>query len=387
VRSVGDADVAAFCAQRACLSRSASDLSQALSACTTLPPGADAHVSLAARLDGYTPRALHDEVTRRGSWTLYATAFQPIRMVPSHLLPALLACDEFRRTSRVGRRKRFRDLNALVEEWEPRIVEYLAERTETAGEIEAGVLREYGRAPVSKEVAQLLFALTGRGQMAIHPSPHPAEAFSFRVVPEAARVEAAPRDDWAFLSDLALHYFRTAGPATRDDFARFAQVSFGAARLTVEDLAGTLDEVDIEGQRQAHFMLEEDGALLRARRFPPSQRVALLSDGDPEAEATKRGLARLCDPALAYWLSPAAREERGGRQRVTRPVLVGGFVEGAWHFDRRVSRVVVEFIRPPSPEVFEDAEARAERLTSLLERDSPSIHPGFRMDPRGHRPL
>ncbi len=359
MRSVGDADLAAFCAGRARLSRPASGLSEALSACTMLPPGAEAHVSLSARMDGYTPRALHEEVTLNGSWALYATAFQPIRMVPSHLLPALLACDEFRRASRLGRRKRFRELNALVEEWEPRVFEYLGDRTETAGQIEAGVLREYGRAPGSKESAQVLLTLVGRGQMAIQPSPHPAESFAFRAVPDSSRIEASPRDDWAFLSELALHFFGTAGPATRDDFAQWAQVSFGAARLTVEDLAGSLDEVDIEGQRQAHFMLEEQAALLRARRFPPSQRVALLGDGDPEAETTERGLERLCDPALAFWLSPGAKEERGGRQRVTRPVLVGGFVEGAWHWDRRVSRVVVEFIRPPSPEVSQDAEARA----------------------------
>jgi hypothetical protein len=219
-----------------------------------------------------------------------------------------------------------------------------------------------------------LHALVGRGDLRIaatdleappavaDPEEYP---WVFWKPDDRDRVEPAPRDGWTFLENLALHYFRTAGPATRDDLAWWLDISYAAARRTIEDLAGTLEEVDIAGQRQAHFMIEEHAAELRSAPRGVSRRVALLAGADPEARWSREGFLRIVDPDLAFWLAPRGKAARGGRARIGLPVFVGGNLAGAWRKSSRTGEVQVEFIKPHAEDIVEEAHRRADWLATL----------------------
>jgi hypothetical protein len=164
------------------------------------------------------------------------------------------------------------------------VLELLDNRPLAPSAIEAMLGKRRPNLPVAYELEVTLHALVGRGDLKMASAPpHPVtlrnlatDPFVFWKPEDRERIAAAPREGWAFLEDLALHYFRTAGPATRDDLAWWLNISFAAARRTIEDLAGTLEEVDIAGEKQAHFMLEEGASALRSGRLEASRRVALL---------------------------------------------------------------------------------------------------------------
>lgn len=137
-------------------------------------------------------------------------------------------------------------------------------------------------------------------------------------------------DGWSFLEELAIYFLKVAGPATRDDFAWWSGASGAAARRTIEELAGYVDEVDLEGGRKAHFMIEEDAALLRAFVAPRSDHPALLPAFDAVRFAGKAGLAALAPPRIASRVAPPARRRAGALSTAPRVALVGGAAVGTW---------------------------------------------------------
>jgi len=302
-----------------------------------------------------------------------------VRLVPASLVAALIACDAFRRESRLGRRKAAAQREEKVRRWGPRVLEWIGDRPRSVAAVGAGLKVPSQPPAAMAELELTLHALVGRGELLMAPAPPqrdrtlPEIAYAFWKPEDSDRVEAAPREGWVFLQDLALHYFQTAGPATRDDLAWWLGISFSSARHTIEDLAGTLEEVDIAGHKQAHFMLEEAAAALRSGPVDSSRRVALLPKLDPEACWSREGWPRVVDPDLGFWLSTRGKTARGERPRVVQPVLVGGELAGGWRWDSRARRVELDFIRPQREEVEEEALGHRERLATLLDREIPAL--------------
>lgn len=191
----------------------------------------------------------------------------------------------------------------------------------------------------------------------------------YRLPTGPGRLRPSTPTDYGFLSELASYYFRVCGPATRDDFALWAGVSRAAARKTLEDLAGVLDEVDIEGERQAHFMMEEDAAEMRARPKPTTTRAVLLPWADPAMTSFARGFASMADARAGARLRLVPRRSREGLGRVAQPVLVGGTIVGSWDRSPKTRRIEVTLVRELGPDAQAAVETEAQRLDRFLEED------------------
>jgi len=176
----------------------------------------------------------------------------------------------------------------------------------------------------------------------------------------------APRTDYRFLEDAALYYYRFAGPATRDDFLWWGSLSRSAARHTIEDLAVVLEEVDLQDERSAQFMLEEDAAELREDRFVETSRVALLPPVDPVQFATRRGFGALCEPRVAARILGQGRPGLRDSTAAVRPLLVGGSVLGTWLWNARDGQVEFHLAREVEDETTDEVRRAAASLAEFL---------------------
>jgi hypothetical protein len=183
---------------------------------------------------------------------------------------------------------------------------------------------------------------------------------TFALPAAGERVPAASTEGFGFLEEVAELFFRAAGPATRDDFLWWAGLSRAAARHTIEDMAGLLEEVDIEGERKAHFMLEEDGAELQRDRAARVLRPALLPALDPAGSGGRAGLATLCEPRLRPTLAP------GGRTKPRRLALLGGSAVGTWSAFDQALQTELQVAKALSPDAERALRDEADRVAAFV---------------------
>jgi hypothetical protein len=160
------------------------------------------------------------------------------------------------------------------------------------------------------------------------------------------------------LLEVARRYWRTFGPATRDDFARWWGVEVKDIRPTYERLLPELEEVSVAGKKA--WALRETVEAIEA--MPDARLIRLLPGFDPyvvSVNATHRPQIML--PAFhdkisrkGAWISPV--------------VLVDGRTAGVWQHEVKKGRLLVrvEPFEAFTPEIEQGIEAEAQRLGAFL---------------------
>jgi hypothetical protein len=160
------------------------------------------------------------------------------------------------------------------------------------------------------------------------------------------------------LLEVARRYWRTFGPATRDDFARWWGVEVKDIRPAYDRLLPELAEVSIEGKKAWALAGTVEG--LRAMRDP--QMVRLLPGFDPyvvSVNATHR----------PYIMLPAFRDKISRKGAWISPVvLVDGRTAGVWQHEIKRGRLLVrvEPFETFTPQIEQGVEAEAQRLGEFL---------------------
>jgi len=158
---------------------------------------------------------------------------------------------------------------------------------------------------------------------------------------------------------LLRRYLRAFGPATQQDFQRWAEIPMADVRAMWDAAEGDLIEVRVDGL--TGWILEED--LPSLRRQGASRSVVRLLPSFDTYLLGHREKGHLVDRAhykrvyrKAGWLSPA--------------VLVDGRVAGVWEMDRRANRagIRVEPFTRLSRGVREGIESEADDIGRFLER-------------------
>ncbi len=186
------------------------------------------------------------------------------------------------------------------------------------------------------------------------------ESFVYALPPEPlppppSRAEA--------LSHLASLYFGAFGPAPAGAFAFWADASMTEARAAMAD--ARLAPVEVEGEKEPHYLPAERVDLLLAFAPPLPGRVAFVPFRDPLI-GHDRDLRSLLPAAhrevrLADWrgrLVPA-----GGGSAVHQHFLVqGGLITGVWEFDAQEKRVRFQTFDPLPTRVHHTLEEAAAEL-------------------------
>lgn len=382
VHGLDPADVRRWRARRWFLSSPAPDVQTAVAANPPFDFSRAAYLSLFARVDRFDPEDLHRMVFDEGALRPAVLWRVGRLLVPFEVLPALFAAQEFSWGARGRRRRLDGHLNEQAERLAGPLAAALKEGPRPEGELVASI--ERARAPGDGAPTAVLDRLVGRGDLEM-VRPVRSLAFDqvfYRRPSGPGRLRPTGLTDYAFLSALAGYYFRVCGPATRDDFALWSGVSLAAARKTLEDLAGILDEVDIEGERQAHFMLEEDAEELRGRAKPSTTRAVFLPSHDPAMTSFASGFAPMADARTAARLRLIPRRSREGLGRVNQPVLVGGRVVGSWDWSPKTRRVEVALVRELGPDAQAAVEGEAKRLDGFLEGELRRLPTSSAPEPR-----
>lgn len=294
----------------------------------TLPPlsaGPSAYFSLWARV---RPRPDPEHVeglvaAREALVPHFANGLGDVLLPPDIVAPLAAArLYRVRRDTRRSRRRRQRE-QALQATAEP-VVGTLSRSPAPLAE-----LVPRGRAGAKAKAA--LDEMCARGR--VRKSPEGAaldRRFRLALSPEVESAAERLLGGWTFLEDLALYYLKVAGPATRDDFAWWSGASGAAARRTIEELVGLVDEIDLEGGDQAHFMLEEDAAKLRRFVAVPSKHAALLPSLDPVRYAWSEGFASLASARVSPRVEARKRRRSGAIVAEEGVLTVGGSTVGSW---------------------------------------------------------
>jgi len=290
-------------------------------------------------------------------------------LVPPDWIAPLEALHRFRAGSGARRSKVWRRREAAYAEFSPRVAAVLTAAPQTLSQIEERAVLDPAAVPSSGGLGELLADMAGRGDavMGLSGGSLGAAELTFASIDSHDHIPPASSTSYEFLVDLALPYFRAAGPATRDDFVWWASISYSSARHTIEDLAGLLEEVDIEGERKAHFLAEDDAADLRRRPLISSSRAALLPALDPLRMATEAGFGALCDPRLAPKAAGPGRRGAGGLAGGARPALLGGAVVGRWEWNAKERRADTVLFKELDGGQQDEIGAAARRLESLME--------------------
>ncbi len=352
MRGVPEESVRRWRAQRWRLSGPAADVREAVDSVLPMQSDPAAYLSVFARAEGFEPRSLDRLVFEDRSLRIFPLHRSGPSLVPFEALPALLALHRFaagsqRRRSSVARRTQ-RALEQAASQ--------LRAGLTTTPQSWAGLREDYGEGAL-----RALHWMAQSGEVVIGRDPPSLFGQPTFAAPRASdRVPAAAAEGFGFLEDVAKLYFRSAAPASRDDFLWWAGLSRSAARHTIEDLAGLLEELDIEGERKAHFMLEEDGADLRRDRAARTLRAALLPPTDPAGTGSPAGFAPLCEPRLRPTLAP------GGRTKPRPLALLGGTAVGSWSgFDKEL-RIEVQNAKALVPESEEALQREAQRVSAWV---------------------
>jgi Winged helix DNA-binding domain len=165
--------------------------------------------------------------------------------------------------------------------------------------------------------------------------------------PQGSRITLARPDQWIdgwrriddeaeALREVCRRFLRTYGPARPSDFsAWFSSASFKAAeaRVLFDELAGDLEEIDVEGRRC--FVLAGD------RSFPaPTTEVRLLPEYDVYVMGS-RERDQLVPPPVRDLIAGHGRGRYEGPAGV-RLVLVDGVAAGLWERRKRGRRLELQ---------------------------------------------
>jgi winged helix DNA-binding protein len=165
--------------------------------------------------------------------------------------------------------------------------------------------------------------------------------------PQGSRITLARPDQWIdgwrriddeaeALREVCRRFLRTYGPARPSDFsAWFSSASFKAAeaRVLFDELAGDLEEIDVEGRRC--FVLAGD------RSFPaPTTEVRLLPEYDVYVMGS-RERDQLVPPPVRELIAAHGRGRYEGPAGV-RLVIVDGIAAGLWERRKRGRRLELQ---------------------------------------------
>jgi hypothetical protein len=369
VHGVAAADVRRWRAHRSYLTRAADNVATAAAAIPPLSASASAYLSMAARVDRFRTQALDELVLVDRALRPYPLWRMGPLLVPPDWIAPLEALHRFRAGSGARRSRVWRRREAAYADLSPRVKEALTAAPQTVAQLEEQVVLDSQAALASGGLGEWLADMAGRGDavMGLSGTSLAAAEATFASTDSQDYIPPAAASSYEFLVDLALPYFRAAGPATRDDFVWWASISYSSARHTIEDLAGLLEEVDIEGERKAHFLTEDDGADLRRRPMISSSRAALLPALDPVRMATEAGFAALCDPRLVPRAAPPGRRGPNGPTGGTRPLLVGGAVLGRWEWNAKERRVETTLFKEMDERQQGEIGTAAQLLAELME--------------------
>ena len=360
-------------AQRWFLAGQAQSLDEATASLPPLAAGPGAYLSLFARVKGFRARTLERALLKGGFLCVMPIFGLGDVLVAPPIAPLYAATRGFIARRNARRTKRWRALEDQFGEQSAALHGVLSGAPAAAGEL--------SRAPTA---IAALDEMARRGQALKVPGDQRLDGrFSYGKPPRELAGASLQVEGYAFLEDLALEFFRFAGPATRDDFSWWSGVSPPAGRHSIEDLSGLIGEIDIEGERKAFFMREEDAADLRQGHGVETSRVCLLPSMDCARFALRSGFAALCDERMAARYVPAARRARGSLAGGPRFLTFGGRIGGKWE-PAGPDRIEVEAIRPRS---IDEGFASTQAGTDLLEFLRSEIPWALSPDQRGRSAL
>ncbi len=139
-----------------------------------------------------------------------------------------------------------------------------------------------------------------------------------------------------------------------------------------------MDEVDIQGGRQAHFMIEEQAAGLRRFLDLPSRHAALLPAFDAARFTRPAGLGSIAGPRAAARIAPPARRRAGAITRAPRVAVVGGSPAATWDWSADAG-VTLDPVGAPPNHALEAIRREAKEITRFVQGQMPGTGapPGF----------
>jgi hypothetical protein len=171
-------------------------------------------------------------------------------------------------------------------------------------------------------------------------------ALSKKVVPDVRLRPVGPAET---ARKLALLYFAAAGPATLEDFAWWADIPPEEARTAVDALGGELSPVRIAGERAPSFV--PTASLERLLSPGPAVEVTtLLLPHRDNLFGMRRGASCAVRPEhvkypILDWRGGTTPAGVAGAAHHA-PVVLSGFVMGAWAFDPKKGAIQWETFEP-----------------------------------------
>jgi DNA glycosylase AlkZ-like len=295
---------------------------------------ASAMWSLGARLPGFTAEDVQAALERREAlrtWPMRGT----VHLVPSRDARWMLEVLGARALAGAASRRAFLGLSDEIAE---RAVDVLANALAGGGRFTRAqclaVLAEAGIGGAGQFGYHLLWYASQRGVTCIAPNIGTEQTFVLldEWAPDARRPE---RDE--ALATIALRYFRSHGPTTRQDFVRWTGLTAADAKRGIAAAGKDLSEVHVEG-RQMYLdpaLLDANGAAMEAGG----------QDGVRALPGFDEYLLGFKDRSLML----AAEHKQAiipGGNGVFQPTIVrGGRVVGTWRRSVAKGRTVVD-VRP-----------------------------------------
>ncbi|MCX4471281.1 winged helix DNA-binding domain-containing protein [Micromonospora sp. NBC_01655] len=296
--------------------------------------------SLGLRLPGWTQADVHQALERREAlrtWPMRGT----VHLVPSRDARWLLEVTGVRALAGAERRRAFL---GLTEAEADRAADVLGEalagglrmtRAECLGTLNAAGIETTGQRGY-----HLLWYAAQRGVTCI--APHIGTEQTFALLDEWVPDPHRPDRDEA-LGILAVRYFRSHGPTTRQDFAGWTGLTAADAKRGIAAAGAALTTVSVDGVEAV-----VDPALLDAPRSPVDDVHAL--PGFDEYLLGYKDRSLMLDEAHKQAIIP------GGNGVFQSTVVCGGRVVGTWK--RTLGRTRVKVAVRPLADVDADSRAR-----------------------------
>ena len=198
--------------------------------------------------------------------------------------------------------------------------------------------------------------LAWRGDLCFGPSDGRNVTF---VNPKKWIGEWQPVEPYEALQTMARRYLRAYGPATVEEFALWWGLRLTPARKLFHSMANELEEVSVEGWR----------AVALKETLEPMQKSKLSGSVNllPLFDAYVMGIGRGADiePLLPREYQRLVYRPQGWISAV---VLVDGFINGIWEYEKRGSQTIVRVrvFSPITATVRKGIEAESERLAKFL---------------------